>query len=202
MNTLLHEMVHAYLFVTQQNTDHDGHGPAFLAEAARVNAAAGSNITVYHTFHDEVNVHKTHWWRCNGPCSSRPPYHGWVKRAMNRAPGPNDSWWARHAASCGGTFVKVRSPPPKPPKARKKRGEKRKALQAAAAAGCGDLRALLAAPPEPKKQAAEGTGTRKLQAAAAGGEGGDEEVVLVQSPELQGLPAGDDSDDSSVVEVV
>ena len=29
VETLLHEMIHAYLFVTDGNDDHDGHGPAF-----------------------------------------------------------------------------------------------------------------------------------------------------------------------------
>ena len=33
-----------------------------------------------------------------------------VKRAMNRAPSPHDTWWNEHAASCGGTFVKVKEP--------------------------------------------------------------------------------------------
>lgn len=29
---------------------------------------------------------------------------------MNRAPGPNDNWWATHQASCGGSFVKIKEP--------------------------------------------------------------------------------------------
>lgn len=33
-----------------------------------------------------------------------------VKRSMNRAPGPNDNWWAQHKATCGGSFVKVKEP--------------------------------------------------------------------------------------------
>jgi hypothetical protein len=54
VNTLLHEMIHAYLFVTRNNRDRSGHGPEFLAHAKRINAAAGTDITVYHSFHDEV----------------------------------------------------------------------------------------------------------------------------------------------------
>lgn len=59
---------------------------------------------------------------CNqGPCRTKPPYFGYVKRAMNRAPGPRDYWWARHAQSCGGTFEKVLSPPAPPARPRSKR---------------------------------------------------------------------------------
>lgn len=29
---------------------------------------------------------------------------------MNRAPGPNDNWWADHAARCTGQFVKMKEP--------------------------------------------------------------------------------------------
>ncbi len=50
VNTLLHEMVHAYLFVKGGNTDRDGHGPNFLAHMKRINESAGSSISVYHTY--------------------------------------------------------------------------------------------------------------------------------------------------------
>jgi DNA-directed RNA polymerase subunit RPC12/RpoP len=33
-----------------------------------------------------------------------------VRRASNRAPGPNDRWWAEHSLTCGGTFIKVKEP--------------------------------------------------------------------------------------------
>ena len=39
METLLHEMIHAYLFVTDGNDDHDGHGPAFHTHMHRINKA-------------------------------------------------------------------------------------------------------------------------------------------------------------------
>ena len=66
--------------------------------------------SVYHTFHDEVELYKTHWWRCDGPCTKRPPFYGFVKRPMNRAPGPNDRWWGQHQNTCGGSFIKVKEP--------------------------------------------------------------------------------------------
>jgi len=65
---------------------------------------------VYHSFHDEVRMYKTHIWKCDGPCQNRKPFYGFVRRSMNRAPGPNDLWWADHAATCGGKFHKIKEP--------------------------------------------------------------------------------------------
>ncbi|KAI9146585.1 SprT-like family-domain-containing protein [Paraphysoderma sedebokerense] len=96
VNTLLHEMIHAFLFVTDGNDDHDGHGPNFQMHMARINQKAGTTITIYHNFHDEVDHYRTHIWKCDGPCSNRPPYFGIVKRSMNRPPQPADSWYQRH----------------------------------------------------------------------------------------------------------
>ena len=44
VETLLHEMIHAFLFVTDNNDDHDGHGPEFHKHMYRINAATGANI--------------------------------------------------------------------------------------------------------------------------------------------------------------
>lgn len=110
IETLLHEMIHAFLFVTQKDRDRESHGPNFLAHMKRINSAAGTNITVFHTFHREVENYQKHWWRCTGVCRDRPPFFGYVKRAMNRAPGPNDTWWNQHQALCQGTFVKIKEP--------------------------------------------------------------------------------------------
>ncbi|VDN28430.1 unnamed protein product, partial [Dibothriocephalus latus] len=40
-----HEMIHAYLFVTENNRDRDGHGPNFRAHMNRINKIAKTNIT-------------------------------------------------------------------------------------------------------------------------------------------------------------
>ncbi|XP_076021513.1 DNA-dependent metalloprotease SPRTN [Genypterus blacodes] len=110
VETLLHEMIHALLFVTQNNRDRDGHGPEFCKHMNRINTATGTKISIYHTFHDEVDAYRQHWWRCNGPCQNRKPYFGYVKRAMNRAPSSLDPWWADHQRTCGGTYTKVKEP--------------------------------------------------------------------------------------------
>ncbi|XP_069118927.1 LOW QUALITY PROTEIN: DNA-dependent metalloprotease SPRTN-like [Argopecten irradians] len=107
---LQHEMIHAYLFVTDNNKDHDGHGPEFHKHMYRINKETGANISVYHTFHDEVENYRQHWWRCTGPCRQRKPFFGFVKRAMNRAPSERDPWWRDHKNSCNGVFEKVKEP--------------------------------------------------------------------------------------------
>ncbi|CAM4690638.1 unnamed protein product [Leuciscus chuanchicus] len=110
VQTLLHEMIHALLFVTQNNRDRDGHGPEFCKHMDRINQASGTKITIYHSFHDEVDVYRQHWWRCNGPCQNRKPFFGYVKRAMNRPPSARDLWWAEHQRTCGGTYTKIKEP--------------------------------------------------------------------------------------------
>lgn len=86
VDTLLHEMIHAYLFLTQKVTDRDGHGEEFQKHMRRINESAGTHITIYHTFKDEVDFYRQHIWRCDGPCREKSPYYGWVKRSMNRPP--------------------------------------------------------------------------------------------------------------------
>ncbi|KAL1784907.1 sprT-like domain-containing protein Spartan [Sigmodon hispidus] len=110
VETLLHEMIHAYLFVTNNDKDREGHGPEFCKHMHRINQLTGANITVYHTFHDEVDEYRRHWWRCNGPCQHKQPYYGYVKRATNRAPSAHDYWWADHQKTCGGTYIKIKEP--------------------------------------------------------------------------------------------
>ncbi|XP_068609921.1 DNA-dependent metalloprotease SPRTN [Brachionichthys hirsutus] len=110
VETLLHEMIHALLFVTQNNRDRDGHGPEFCKHMNRINQASGTKITVYHSFHDEVDVYRQHWWKCDGPCQNRKPYFGFVKRSMNRAPSSLDLWWGDHERTCGGSYAKVKEP--------------------------------------------------------------------------------------------
>ncbi|XP_053999535.1 DNA-dependent metalloprotease SPRTN isoform X2 [Hylaeus anthracinus] len=110
VETLLHEMIHGYLFLTNNNRDRDGHGPEFCKHMNRINKEAGTKITIYHSFNDEVKLYQQHWWRCNGPCRERAPYFGIVRRAMNRAPGPNDYWWQKHQQICGGQYTKIKEP--------------------------------------------------------------------------------------------
>ncbi|XP_050526588.1 DNA-dependent metalloprotease dvc-1 [Daktulosphaira vitifoliae] len=112
VETLLHEMIHAYLFLTK-NSDHkdrDGHGSEFCKHMYRINKSAGTSISIYHNFHEEVKLYRQHWWKCNGPCQNHPPFYGYVKRSINRTPSINDVWWTNHQATCGGSFIKIKEP--------------------------------------------------------------------------------------------
>ena len=102
-NTLLHECIHAFLFITESNEDRGDHGPQFCAEMERVNKIMNSNVTIYHDFHDEVDHYRNHWWECI-MC------HHEVKRSMNRPPGKHDFWYATHLKECGGDFIKTKEP--------------------------------------------------------------------------------------------
>jgi hypothetical protein len=115
LDTLLHEAIHAYFFVTtswrhSRGEDGTGHGEGFLLLADAVNNHGGYGVSVFHTFHDEVDSYRTHVWECDGPCKGRAPFFGLVKRAMNRAPGRGDSWWSGHLEACGGSFTKIAEP--------------------------------------------------------------------------------------------
>ncbi|GJQ15005.1 hypothetical protein GpartN1_g6796.t1 [Galdieria partita] len=103
VDTLLHECIHAYLFMTNSITDHDAHGSNFIYHMNRINQDAGSHITIYHSFIDEVEYYRQHHWQCT-QCN-------WViKRAMNRPPSCRDPWWDGHQRGCGGKFYKVKQP--------------------------------------------------------------------------------------------
>lgn len=66
VDTLLHEMIHAYLYLTRNFKDRGEHGDEFKGHMNRINRLASTNITVYHSFHDEVNHARQHIWRCTG----------------------------------------------------------------------------------------------------------------------------------------
>lgn len=131
IDTLLHEAIHACFFVTtswrhSRGEDGTGHGEGFLMLADAVNNHGGYGVSVFHTFHDEVDSYRTHIWECSGPCKSKAPFLGLVKRSMNRAPGKGDSWWAKHLEECGGSFAKIAEP-----EMRKDQVERLSALQRA-----------------------------------------------------------------------
>lgn len=86
--TLLHEMIHAYLFLQGPHEDREDHGPNFQAIMYSINQSRvpdsqrpldGYRITVYHTMNQEVEHYRVHHWVCDR-CGDL------VKRAMNRKP--------------------------------------------------------------------------------------------------------------------
>lgn len=63
-------MIHGYLFITNPKSceAEGGHGKEFKEIMNNINKITKLNITVYHTFHDEVAFYQKHIWRCNGKC--------------------------------------------------------------------------------------------------------------------------------------
>ncbi|KAH9522089.1 hypothetical protein DERF_005691 [Dermatophagoides farinae] len=53
VNTLLHEMIHAYIYFAKIR-DNGSHGQYFHEFMWKINQTAHTNITVFHNFHDEV----------------------------------------------------------------------------------------------------------------------------------------------------
>ncbi|KAL6003504.1 hypothetical protein ACLOJK_023735 [Asimina triloba] len=111
-DTLLHEMIHAYLWIKSDNDCHSEHGPSFRELMNEINSSSvidhhkwddeseiitdgpkfvsflqrpygGYHITVYHSFNDEVDNYRVHHWQCQS-CGDL------IKRAMNREPSAND----------------------------------------------------------------------------------------------------------------
>ncbi|OAD79253.1 hypothetical protein PHYBLDRAFT_58304 [Phycomyces blakesleeanus NRRL 1555(-)] len=108
VDVLLHEMIHAYLFITKGHSSHDGHGPEFLEIANRINKDANTNITVYHNFHDEVSYYRQHRWQCNARPLPRSGALLWYCGKVNEQPA--DRWFPEHQRTCGGTFTKIAEP--------------------------------------------------------------------------------------------
>jgi hypothetical protein len=117
LETLLHELIHAFLFLTKNKFDRrdgeDGHGPDFIEKMLEINEMTGLKLSVYHSFHDEVDRSREHVWLCDGKCGAKPPFYGVVKRARNMPPGPQDWWFEKHKATCGGSYIKIIEPAPK-----------------------------------------------------------------------------------------
>uniref|UniRef100_A0A8C5WF68 SprT-like domain-containing protein n=1 Tax=Leptobrachium leishanense TaxID=445787 RepID=A0A8C5WF68_9ANUR len=106
---LLHEMIHAYQYTTNNGVG-DGHGPEFQRHMRRINGLTGTNITICNDFYDALEQCKKHWWRCDGPCQHQGPKFGYIKRPMNREPYAREKWFQKHQETCGGKFIKVKGP--------------------------------------------------------------------------------------------
>lgn len=91
-------MIHAYLFITINNSNH---GKDFKKKMKEINDMARCNITVAHSFNEYAPVY---FYRCDGPCRSRPPDFGWIKTNAPHKPNPKHGG---HARTCDGYFHQV-----------------------------------------------------------------------------------------------
>ncbi|CAI5978447.1 unnamed protein product [Closterium sp. NIES-64] len=108
--TLLHEMIHAFIFLCRPSHSREDHGPMFQGIMGTINTSTlhDHQISVYHSFKDEVNVHRRHAWQvpwvgrrgcrgvwggCRGSgggCGGVVRCQEEVRRAMNRPPSVAD----------------------------------------------------------------------------------------------------------------
>ena len=125
---LLHEMIHAYMFVHGIRDDDPtggGHGSQFRSKMDEINNSkvpdhqrpvGGYKIGVYHIMIEEVRHYRQHHWKCQR-CGVE------IQRAMNRPPQEADCRgragskcadpacrYHTHIKKCGGTFVKTKEP--------------------------------------------------------------------------------------------
>lgn len=93
VETLLHEMIHAYLMVIGRE-DYEEHGRRFMAELDRLNKALGVRMECEHDIDTDTEALKPYLWRCNGRCEAE------QRRANKREPGES-----HHEPGCDGEFV-------------------------------------------------------------------------------------------------
>lgn len=107
IETLLHEMIHAFLFITGTR-DRNSHGPNFRRKMKQINQQTGFNVTVTHSYHDAVNALQIYVWRCDGICKSQAAFnYGFIKRPVNRPPDASSKFYSRHQTLCGGKYTQI-----------------------------------------------------------------------------------------------
>lgn len=175
--------------------DGTGHGVGFQLLADAINNHGNYEITVFHTFHDEVDSYRTHVWQCDGPCRLKPPFFGLVKRSMNRAPGKSDTWWAAHAAECGGTYTKIQEP--------ELTKKQRDALSKKERAGLqkNKLDSWVRSSGRPAEPKAKGTVSPKAPSAKASGAKRKAETIIIDDVATETLPKRSRNGSDAVCEV-
>ncbi|XP_020586077.1 sprT-like domain-containing protein Spartan [Phalaenopsis equestris] len=121
-NILLHEMIHAFLWLIHKNNNYSDHGSQFWNLANLINSnckndnqrpSNGYNITAQHGLHNGENIDIVYQWRCTS-CGDL------IKRGMNREPSSIDCieknsgydcgnllcGWHRHNMQCSGRYEK------------------------------------------------------------------------------------------------
>ncbi|XP_020585640.1 sprT-like domain-containing protein Spartan isoform X2 [Phalaenopsis equestris] len=103
-NSLLHEMIHAFLWIKQKNKNRSKHGPNFWALAKEINNSCkddnqkppnGYNISDQHTFNDEAETSAVHHWMCES-------YGHLAKREISRRPSLSECFEKTcHENDCG-----------------------------------------------------------------------------------------------------
>ncbi|XP_031627622.1 sprT-like domain-containing protein Spartan [Contarinia nasturtii] len=86
---LLHEMIHAYLMITNTENINDCHGVNFVVKMTEINARTGLKIATTHDLKADLKKKFT-MWRCQNDCRSFPPYFGFIWTRDSKEPTPDD----------------------------------------------------------------------------------------------------------------
>lgn len=123
-NTLLHEMVHAYLYVKYNKKDHGYHGPSFADAVNAINSSSkedlqkpngGYNVTFSHDFSKGLHSHGVGQWICTscgdmieGPSNKKPSAADCIEKMAHDNSCDNSSChWHRHKILCSGSYEKL-----------------------------------------------------------------------------------------------
>lgn len=110
IDNMLHQMIHAYLFLMKIREGNGGHGAYFKKIMLAINKVAGTKITPDITLPNDLDYSRQYWWRCNGICQDRGPFFGFVQTETASSPDNEVQWYAKHQELCGGTFMKIKGP--------------------------------------------------------------------------------------------
>lgn len=81
----------------------DNHGKNFVKIMNEINVKAGTNISIYHDFHNEVALYRKLLYRCNGICQMQPPNYGlFIPHSFD-----DSDWLVDHLVNCGGLLSRV-----------------------------------------------------------------------------------------------
>lgn len=105
---LLHEMVHAYIFIKHNVDNREEHTVEFHAYTQKIRRITGVHVRNRHNYLEFTgNAVSVFEWQCEGKCRLLWGNKGLVKRSVQRCPSFSDLWWHRHQAECGGTFLEL-----------------------------------------------------------------------------------------------
>lgn len=107
IDTLLHEMIHAYLFISKIPSGPQGHGLPFRQLMMKINQREGSRIAITHRMFAEVAAQRSCAWRCSSICRQKLLHYGWVRQVVSRPPQTHDHWPEGHQRNCGRIFIDI-----------------------------------------------------------------------------------------------
>lgn len=114
-NILLHEMIHAFMWIMHKNNNHSDHGSIFWKIANSMNSnlkddlqrpSSGYNITSHHGFPNEEKTSRAHLWMCTS-CGESSHSDCLEKKGSDNDCGNRLCGWHKHKKLCSGRCENV-----------------------------------------------------------------------------------------------